>query len=45
MTAIQNRLHPVPVKPVKRIGTILRWCLNAFIALLFFIPFYWMFIT
>lgn len=45
MTSIHNGLHPIRVKPARLVGTILRWCLNAFIALLFFIPFYWMFIT
>ena len=43
MTSIHNGLHPIRVKPARLAGTILRWCLNAFIALLFFIPFYWMF--
>ena len=39
------RKSPMRVKPVKVAGNIVRWIFNIFIALIFFIPFYWMFIT
>ena len=39
------RKSPMRMKPVKIAGSIVRWVFNIFIALIFFIPFYWMFIT
>ena len=39
------RKSPMRMKPVKVAGSIVRWIFNIFIALIFFIPFYWMFIT
>ena len=39
------RKSPLRMKPVKVAGSIVRWIFNIFIALIFFIPFYWMFIT
>ena len=39
------RKSPMRMKPVKAAGSIVRWIFNIFIALIFFIPFYWMFIT
>ena len=33
------------VKPLKVLKTVLRWAFNIVIALIFFIPFYWMVIT
>ena len=39
------RKSPMLMKPVKAAGSIVRWIFNIFIALIFFIPFYWMFIT
>ncbi len=46
MTAVHiNRLNRHRIKPAQIIGKIVRWCINLLIALIFFIPFYWMFIT
>ena len=44
MTSAANigKLH---IRPAKAVKTVLRWIVNIAIALIFFIPFYWMFIT
>ena len=42
-SALKKR--PASLKPAKVLKAVLRWAFNIIIALIFFIPFYWMFIT
>ena len=43
MTSVQKK--PLRIKPIRCVGTVLKILIDLLIALIFFIPFYWMFIT